>query len=131
MNYFFGGIPSGGKIFDPTVNEQPQYLKFQTDLQRLISTSGGDNTAAITLVQDPTEYTNFTGWTDSLKDEQNNVGRAAILGMVVSEIWTLMKLADDDVVEEYGRELQKAFTWIVSNPAVYKTAVTLDVQSDW
>ena len=101
------------------------------DLQRLISTAGGNQAAAATLAQDPTVYSNFTDWTDSLKNERDNVGRASILSMVVREIWTIMKLADDDVVNAYGRECQKAFTWIVSHPQLYKTEVVLDVQSDW
>ncbi|KAI6027942.1 hypothetical protein BKA83DRAFT_4236389 [Pisolithus microcarpus] len=119
----FNGIPSGG-VYDATVMAQDQYKKFEEYFQYLVTVSGGGDRSK--LANTDGTYDDYQKWEDSIKDN-----RPGLLSFQVIEVWTLMKLANSDVLKSYADPLYNAFMWIVGHPDVYKTAVSLDIQSDW
>ncbi|KAJ8076762.1 hypothetical protein PM082_001185 [Marasmius tenuissimus] len=119
----YDGIPSNGE-YDPGVRGSDQYKAYLNLKQRIESVYGGDNNKAIALGTKPT-WPSFQDWV--VTSQQN----PSILSFVVDELWSLMKnSADDDIIKAAPR-IEDAFNYIVDNPAVYKTAVSLVCESDW
>ncbi|KIK12297.1 hypothetical protein PISMIDRAFT_25670 [Pisolithus microcarpus 441] len=110
----FNGIPSGG-VYDATVMAQDQYKKFEEYFQYLVTVSGGGDRSK--LANTDGTYDDYQKWEDSIKDN-----RPGLLSFQVIEVWTLMKLANSDVLKSYADPLYNAFMWIVGHPDVYKTA---------
>ena len=94
-------------------------------MQKLISVQGGDQKLATSITIDPSKYGDFESWTKTVST------RTSLLGMVTTELWSLMKDSINEELNKSAATIQEAFEYIVANPQVYKTAVTLDVQSDW
>lgn len=117
----FNGIPSGGN-FDASVKDQDQYKKFSEYFQYLLAISGGGDRSK--LANTDGTYADYEEWINSIKEN-----RPGLLNFQVIEVWTLMKLADNLVLRSYADPLYDAFMWIVGHPDVYKTAVSLDIQS--
>ena len=124
VNAEFGGIPSGG-VYDPSVQSQAQYKTFREIMQKLVSVQGGNREYAPEIVVDPSSYSTFQAWTRTV------VTRTSLLGMVTTELWSLMRSSINPDINKYAETVQEAFEFIIKNPKLYKTAVTLDVQSDW
>lgn len=80
---------------------------------------------ANTLVNSPTDYSLYEKWT------KTNMQNPGVVNFSLTEIWTLMRSAVDTTLQSRADDIQNAFNYIVSHPDPYKTAVTLDVQSDW
>ncbi|OAX36799.1 hypothetical protein K503DRAFT_772166 [Rhizopogon vinicolor AM-OR11-026] len=121
----FSGIPEGGK-FDATVMDQDQYKTFLGYLQKFISVSGGDQTIANKLANNTATYEEYEKWTNS-----TDSSRASLLSFRVIELWNLMSLSSEDTLVNYADQLSTAFSFIITNPEVFKTPVTLDIQTDW
>ena len=119
----FNGIPSGGD-FDASVKAQDQYRKFTEYFQYLLTISGGGDRSK--LANTDGTYADYEEWIRSIKE--NNPG---LLNFQVIEVWTLMSLSSSSVLRSYADPLYDAFMWIVGHPVVYKTAVSLDIQSGW
>ncbi|KAI6098437.1 hypothetical protein EDD16DRAFT_1662944 [Pisolithus croceorrhizus] len=119
----FNGIPSGG-VCNPSVTAEDQYKQFSEYFQYLVTVSGGGDRSK--LANTDGTYDDYQTWIQSIK--KNGPG---LLSFQVIEVWTLMKLAESDVLKSYADPLYNAFMWIVGHPDVYKTAVSLDIQSDW
>ena len=94
-------------------------------MQRLITVAGGDPALATSVTIDPSKYKPFEDWTKTVST------RTALLGMDVSEVWSLMKMSTYSQLRDAAPSIQQAYEHITSTPQVYKTEVTLDVQSDW
>ncbi|OSX64648.1 hypothetical protein POSPLADRAFT_1044144 [Postia placenta MAD-698-R-SB12] len=122
--YAYNGIPNGGK-YDANVEPESQYKTYQGLAQRLLSCQGGDADMANTLVNSPTDYSLYEKWT------QTNTQNTGVVNFSLTEIWTLMRSAVDATLQARADDIQNAFNYIVTHPDPYKTAVTLDVQSDW
>lgn len=121
----FGGIPSGGN-YDPNIHKQPQYTEFSNLLQNAILAVGGDKVLSASISINPRDYKEFQEWTKSAHTKDKS-----IVTLVVTELWSLMRGALDEELNDAAPSIQKAFEHIAFNPDVYKTAVTLDVHSDW
>ncbi|KAG6369322.1 hypothetical protein JVT61DRAFT_15041 [Boletus reticuloceps] len=119
----FNGIPSGGD-FDSSVKAQAQYKTFEEYFQFLVTVSGGGDRSK--LANTDATYANYQEWIKSIKE--NSPG---LLSFQVIEVWTLMKFSSSIELKNYADPLYDAFMWIVGHPDVYKTAVSLDIQSDW
>lgn len=120
----FSGIPSGGQ-FDATVKNQDQYKTFLGYLQKSISVSGGNQTIANKLANNTASYREYEEWTDSTDST-----RAFLMSFRVVELWTLMAVEKkEQVIVSYADELSKAFYYIMNYPEVFKTPVTLDIQT--
>ncbi|OSX64643.1 hypothetical protein POSPLADRAFT_1044142 [Postia placenta MAD-698-R-SB12] len=120
----YNGIPNGGQ-YDASVASESQYKTYQGLAQRLLSCQGGDADMANTLVNSPTDYSLYEKWT------KTNMQNPGVVNFSLTEIWTLMRSAVDTTLQSRADDIQNAFNYIVSHPDPYKTAVTLDVQSDW
>ena len=94
-------------------------------MQKLITVTGGDQVLAANIVVDPTDYSMYENWTKTIQQ------RMSLLGLVVTEIWSLMRSSLDQELNNASNYVEEAFRYILANPKVYKTAVSLDVQSDW
>ncbi|KAL0072607.1 hypothetical protein AAF712_000370 [Marasmius tenuissimus] len=101
----YEGIPSSGE-YDASVRNSDQYKAYLNLKQRIESVYGGDNNKSLALGMDPT-WKAFQDWVAT--SQQN----PSILSFVVDEL------------------LDAAFHWIVDNPAIYKTSVSLVIESDW
>ena len=121
VNAQFNGIPSGGE-FDASVKKQDQYKIFSNSSQYLLTISGGGDRSK--LASTDGTYADYEEW---IKTIQKN--SPALLSFQVIEVWSLMKLTDSPVLRSYADPLYDAFMWIVGHPVVYKTAVSLDIQS--
>ncbi|KAI5984015.1 hypothetical protein EDC04DRAFT_1705016 [Pisolithus marmoratus] len=119
----FNGIPSGG-VYDASVTTQDQYKKFSEYFQYLVTVSGGGDRSK--LANTDGTYNDYQTWIQSIKEYS-----PGLLSFQVIEVWTLMKLAESDVLRSYADPLYDAFIWIVGHPDVYKTAVSLTIESDW
>lgn len=117
----FNGIPSGG-VFDAGVKGQDQYKLFSEYFQYLVTISGGGDRSKLANVDGT--YTDYQKWISSIK--QNNPG---LLSFQVIEIWSLMKFAESLELRSYAGPLYDAFMYIVGHPEVFKTPVSLDIQS--
>ena len=124
VNAEFGGIPSGG-VYDPSVQSQAQYKTFREIMQKLVSVQGGNKEDATEIVVDPSSYSKFQEWTRTVDT------RTSLLGVVTTELWSLMRSSINPDLNKYAETVQEAFEFIINNPTLYRTAVTLDVQSDW
>lgn len=117
----FNGIPSGGD-FDASVKDQDQYDIFEEYFQFLVTISGGGDRSKLANIDGT--YADYQEWIKTIKE--NNPG---LLSFQVMEVWTLMKFANSSVLRSYADPLYDAFMWIVGHGEIYKTAVTLDIQS--
>ncbi|KAI9463155.1 hypothetical protein HD554DRAFT_2175660 [Boletus coccyginus] len=105
---YFNGVPSGGE-YDTKVKSEAQYKVFLEYLQRLVTVMGGDSRLFSNLSSDPTNWGTFH----------------------TNAIWTLMSASLNDTLRSYANQLNQAFTWILTHPRIFKTAVIFDIQSDW
>ncbi|KAG8215630.1 hypothetical protein J3R82DRAFT_7499 [Butyriboletus roseoflavus] len=119
----FNGIPSGG-IFDASVKAQDQYSRFSEYFQYLVTVSGGG---------DRSKLANIDGTYDDYTKRINTISEDSpgLPSFQVTEIWSLMEFAESLVLRSYADPLYDAFIWLVTNPEVHKTHVSLDIQSDW
>jgi hypothetical protein len=124
VNTEFGGIPSGGN-FDPSLQSQAQYRSFRELMQKLINLQGGDRALATSIVIDPSKYKPFEDWTKTVST------RTSLMGLVVTELWSLMRSSSSEELYKASDTIQEAFEYINTKPQLYKTAVSLDIQSDW
>lgn len=118
MKAKFNGIPSGGD-FDASIKAQNQYKLFDEYVQFLVTISGGGDSSK--LANAVGTYGDFTTWIESIKHN-----KPRLLSFQVVELWALM---NSPVLKDYAGPLQAAFLWIVDHPEIYKTAVTLDMQT--
>jgi len=119
----FNGIPSGGD-FDASVKSQNQYKLFSEYFQYLVTVSGGGDRSK--LANTDATYPDYTEWIASIKERD-----PGLLTFQVIELWGLIRYADSSELKAYATPLEDAFMWIVGHPDVYKTAVSLDIQTDW
>jgi len=117
----FNGIPSGGE-FEDSVKAQGQYKQFSEYFQYLLTISGGGDRSK--LANTDGTYADYEEWIKSINEHS-----PGLLSFQVVEVWTLMKLAQSLVLRSYADPLYDAFMWIVGHPDIYKTAVSLDIQS--
>ncbi|KAF9487884.1 hypothetical protein BDN71DRAFT_1542500 [Pleurotus eryngii] len=122
---YYGGIPSGGE-YDGSVKQQPHYQTFKNIVQYSNSVQGGDPQTAGKIIQDPSKYNEFQKWVDSVDSHASQLS-----GLVVTELWTVMELSSSEYLQDAAARIEAAFLFILNNPSVYKTAVTLHVESDW
>ncbi|KAI6038047.1 hypothetical protein EDC04DRAFT_2698637 [Pisolithus marmoratus] len=119
----FNGIPSGG-VYDASVTAQDQYKKFSEYFQYLVTVSDdGDRSK---LANTDGTYNDYQTWIQSIKEYS-----PGLLSFQVTELWTLMEFSENDVLRSYADPLYDAFLWIVGHPDVYKTDVSLTIESDW
>jgi hypothetical protein len=121
VNVKFSGIPSGG-TFDASVKSQDQYKRFSEYFQYLVTVSGGGDRSK--LANTDGTWADYTAWIASI-----NKHDPGLLTFQVIELWSLMKYAQEPLLRLYATPLYDAFMWIVGHPDVYKTAVSLDIQS--
>lgn len=121
---YFNGIPNGGE-YDEKVKSEAQYKVFLEYLQRLVTVTGGDAQLSSSLAADPTGWEKYRQWSTGVYDET-----PMHISFHTTPIWSLMSAFTDDTLKRYAGELDQAFTWIVTHPRVYKTAITFDIQSD-
>ncbi|KAG1718593.1 uncharacterized protein EDB91DRAFT_1089964 [Suillus paluster] len=120
-----GGIPSGG-IIDPTVMEEAQYKTFLRTWQYNILALGGDRSIANKLTSNPASYKEYEEWVATTGKHPSS-----LLSLNVEELWNLMKLTGDPVLAIYADQLSAAFNHIITHPKVFKTAVSLEIDTDW
>lgn len=122
---FFNGIPDGGE-YDNTVKSEAQYKIFVEYLQRLVTIVGGDAQLSSNLTSNPTSWSTYENWRDSV-----STAAPTHISFHVTPIWSLMSAFTNDTLKSYANEINQAYTWILTRPRVYKTAVAFDIQSDW
>ncbi|KAF7430290.1 hypothetical protein PC9H_005994 [Pleurotus ostreatus] len=122
---YYGGIPSGGE-YDESVKQQAHYQTFKNIVQYSNSVQGGDPQTAGRIMQNPSKYDEFQKWADSVDSHASQLS-----GLVVTELWTVMELSSSEYLQDAAARIETAFLFILNNPSVYKTAVTLHVESDW
>ncbi|KAI6038048.1 hypothetical protein EDC04DRAFT_2896911 [Pisolithus marmoratus] len=122
---FFNGIPDGGE-YDETVKSEAQYKIFLEYLQRLVTVVGGDAQLSSNLTSDPTSWNTYTQWSASVY-----TATPVLISFHTTAIWSLMFAFTNVVLQSYANEISQAYTWILTRPRVYKTAITFDIQSDW
>ena len=121
---YFNGIPSGGE-YDKQVKSEPQYKVFLEYFQRLVTVVGGDAKHSTSLASDPTNWETYSKWSASVY-----TAMPMHISFHTTSIWSLMSASPHDILRRYAQELNQAFTWILTHPRVYKTAVIFDIQSD-
>ncbi|KAK1230928.1 hypothetical protein PQX77_005959 [Marasmius sp. AFHP31] len=119
----YNGIPSHGE-YDDSIRESAQYKAYLGLKQRIESVYGGDSDKNTTLATKPS-WSSFQDWVTT--SQQNATG----LSFVVDELWSLMKNSSNDNIIDAAPRIEEAFNYIVDNPAVYKTAISLVCESDW
>ncbi|KAK1234036.1 hypothetical protein PQX77_002774 [Marasmius sp. AFHP31] len=119
----YNGIPTHGE-YDPGARDSDQYKAYLGLKQRIESVFGGGRDQARPLAMTPT-WPNFQAWAST--SQQN----PALLSFVVDEIWSLMRNAEDGYIVNAAPRIEEAFNFIVNNPKVYKTQVTLTIEADW
>ncbi|KAJ8091621.1 hypothetical protein PM082_020855 [Marasmius tenuissimus] len=119
----YNGIPTSGE-YDPGVRGSAQYQAYLNLKQRIESVFGGDRNKAQPLAMAPT-WPNFQAWASTSQQSP------ALLSFVVDELWSLMRNAEDEDVVNAAPKIEEAFNFIVNNPKIYKTRVTLTIESDW
>ena len=115
---------AGGQ-FDANVKNEAQYSIFQEFMQNTLSVQGGSTPLAITILNNPQDYSTYARW------KQTSLENPNVTGFQTTELWTLMRNAASSVVRGRANDIQAAFNYIVSHPQVHETAVTLTIQSDW
>ncbi|KAG1723023.1 uncharacterized protein EDB91DRAFT_1255803 [Suillus paluster] len=120
-----GGIPSGG-IIDPTVMEEAQYKTFLRTWQYNVLALGGDRSIANKLTSNPASYKEYEEWVATTGKHPSS-----LLSLNVEELWNLMKLTGDPVLAIYADQLSAAFNHIITHPKVFKTAISLEIDTDW
>ena len=124
MRAYFNGVPSGGE-YDERVKSEAQYKIFLEYFQRLVTVMGGDAQLSSILSADPTSWETYSKWSDSVYK-----GTPMHISFHTTSIWALMSAFTNDILKRYADEINQAFTWILTHPRVYKTAVIFDIQSD-
>ncbi|KAF8435378.1 MAC/Perforin domain-containing protein [Boletus edulis BED1] len=122
---YFNGIPNGGQ-YDERVKSEAQYKVFLEYLQRIVTVIGGDSKLSSNLTSDPTRWATYAQWSDTVY-----TGTPTNISFHTTAIWSLMSAFTNDTLKSYAESLNQAFTWILTHPRVYKTAVVFDIQSDW
>ncbi|KAL0067320.1 hypothetical protein AAF712_005547 [Marasmius tenuissimus] len=121
----YNGIPSKGE-FDNTLAGSQQFQQYMNLKQRQRDgTIGGDSKTGTSLAINP-KYATFLEWADSCKENP-----PAIMSFVVDELWLLMKYSDNDQIVKFASQIEEAFNWFVDKPKIYKTQVSLVIESDW
>ncbi|KAI6039601.1 hypothetical protein EDC04DRAFT_1704437 [Pisolithus marmoratus] len=120
----FNGIGSGGQ-FDADVMKEEQYKTFSEYMQKQVSVVGGDPEINKRLTADPAHNDVFIEWAGSVARDSS----MATLNVV--ELWVLMRDAAKKEIRDAAGMVMDAYNYIVSHPQPYKTAVVLDIQSDW
>ncbi|EEP80471.1 predicted protein [Uncinocarpus reesii 1704] len=123
----FNGLTASGN-FDASIKTTDQYKTFETSVQKNCSCQGGDTSIGTKIASDPTTtdvYTSYASWT---KSSQTTPG---VMTMQTMSLWELMTAAMDDTLNLRAGDVEKAFSWIVENPATHHTKCTLIVNSDW
>ena len=115
---------AGGE-FDANVKKEEQFDTFEEYMQRTLTVQGGNQELAVTIMNQPQDYSNYTQWT------RTSLERPNIMGFQTIELWTLMRGAANSTVRGRANDIQAAYNYIVSRPQVYTTPVRLTVQSDW
>lgn len=108
------------------MKQQTHYEKFRNLVQYSNSVQGGDPLTAGRILQNPSKYDEFQKWVDSIDSHVSQLS-----GLVVTELWTVMELSSSEYLQDAAARIEAAFLFILNNPSVYKTAVTLHVESDW
>lgn len=121
---YFNGVPSGGE-YDTKVKSEAQYKVFLEYLQRLVTVMGGDSQLSSNLSSDPTNWGTYVQWSGSVYTET-----PTHISFHTNAIWTLMSASLNDTLRSYANQLNQAFTWILTHPRIFKTAVIFDIQSD-
>ena len=122
VKVMFDGIPSRGES-DESVKNQDQYRRFYDSSQYDVAPSSGHPLAGLKLTTSNATYADYLEWIRSVKEDIT-----APLNFEVIEVWTLVKFADNLVLRSYADPLYNAFMWFI-RPVVYRTDVTLDIQS--
>jgi hypothetical protein len=94
-------------------------------MQRLITVTGGDTGLATSITIDPSKYAVYEDWTKTVST------RTSLLGLNVMNLWSLMRMSTNSMLRAAAPDIEKAYEHITTTPQVYRTNVTLDVQSDW
>lgn len=121
----FDGIPNGGE-FDPALANEAQYKTFLEYVQKLVSVSGGDPVLAQAISSNPSSFSTFERWLDSVQ----TTSRSVVLSFKTVEIWSLMAHSVDPLLRDSAESLSEAFAYILNNHRTYKTAITFEIQSD-
>lgn len=108
------------------MKQQAHYQTFKNIVQYSNSVQGGDPQTAGRIMQNPSKYDEFQKWADSVDSHASQLS-----GLVVTELWTVMELSSSEYLQDAAARIETAFLFILNNPSVYKTAVTLHVESDW
>ncbi|KAG8215623.1 hypothetical protein J3R82DRAFT_7492 [Butyriboletus roseoflavus] len=122
---YFNGIPNGGE-YDERVKSEPQYKIFLEYLQRIVTAVGGNAQLSSSLTADPTNWETYSKWSDSVY-----TSIPTHISFHTNSIWSLMSGSSHNILKSYAEELNRGFTWILTHPRVFKTAVIFDIQSDW
>jgi len=120
----FNGIGFGGQ-FDASVTTEEQYKTFSEFMQKQVSVVGGNSEINKRLTADPTQYELFVDWAGSVSQD------SSIATLNVVELWILMREASRREIRDAARTVMDAYNYIVQHPQPYRTAIVLDIQSDW
>ena len=123
MTAFVQGINNSGK-FDKDVLSEPQYQKFQSLVQLVLSIRGGDPTLANRLMQGPYDYDTFTQWIKTLTQKRD------LVFMKATEIWYILRDADEKALRDGARALEDAFKYITNQSQPQTALVILESKSN-
>lgn len=113
----------GGK-YDDTVFSEAQYWNFNRISQRVIRTRGGDHNLADAVAESP-DFTTFKQWTESISDN------AVPVTFTATELWTLLREANDKTLRASASSIQEAFEYLSSlrQPNDKRTWITFQMKS--
>ncbi|KAI6039602.1 hypothetical protein EDC04DRAFT_2684554 [Pisolithus marmoratus] len=119
------GLNDGGE-YDNTVFTEAQYWNFSRLSQRIIRIRGGNPDLVDSLVQSP-DFSTFQQWTQSISDN------AELTALRATELWTLLRDAEDATLRASARNLQDAFEYLSSlrQPNDKRTWTTFELKSSW
>ncbi|KAI5984016.1 hypothetical protein EDC04DRAFT_1705024 [Pisolithus marmoratus] len=119
------GLNDGGE-YDNTVFTEAQYWNFSRLSQRIIRIRGGNPDLVDSLVQSP-DFSAFQQWTQSISDN------AELIALRATELWTLLRDAEDATLRASARNLQDAFEYLSSlrQPNDKRTWTTFELKSSW
>lgn len=120
---FVQGINNSGR-YDKDVLTEPQYQKFQSLAQVVMSIHGGDQVLADSLMQGPYDYDAFSKWTKTVNQ------RRELVYMGATEIWYVLQDSDDKTLREGAGPLEEAFKYIMKQSQPQTTLVILESKSN-
>lgn len=117
-----------GGEYDKTVFREAQYQIFNRISQRIVRVHGGNPGLAEALMESP-DFATFQQWTQSI------LANPELVTFRASELWTLLRDANDKTLRDSATRIRNAFEYISSlrnkAPNDKHTWVTFETKSNW